>query len=79
MSRASSKPVWNKDVQQYTVSYKDTQRHKLWLEEGRSFTLKYRLGQDEGFAGFAYWYPGGASSDLWSSIKNADRFLQRGL
>ncbi|WP_068503609.1 S-layer homology domain-containing protein [Paenibacillus kribbensis] len=79
VSRASSKPVWNKDVQQYTVSYKDTQLHKLWLEEGRSFTLKYRLGQDEGFAGFAYWYPGGASSDLWSSIKNADRFLQRGL
>lgn len=79
VSRFSFKPVWNEDIQQYTVSYKDTQTHKLWLEEGRSLTLKYQLGQDEGFAGFAYWYPGGASSDLWSSIKNADRFLQRGL
>ncbi|MDP1509476.1 S-layer homology domain-containing protein [Paenibacillus ottowii] len=79
VSRSSSKPIWHEDIQQYTVSYKDTQLHKLWLEEGRSFTRKYRLGQDEGFAGFAYWYTGGASSDLWSSVKNADRFIQRGL
>ncbi|MCP3794722.1 S-layer homology domain-containing protein [Paenibacillus sp. CH40] len=79
VSRSGSKPIWNEDIQQYAVSYKDTQLHKLWLEEGRSFTRKYRLGQDAGFAGFAYWYPGGASSDLWSSVKNADRFIQRGL
>ncbi|MGW8956519.1 S-layer homology domain-containing protein [Paenibacillus sp. NPDC055715] len=79
VSRSSSKPIWHEDIQQYTVSYKDTQLHKLWLEEGRSFTRKYRLGQDKGFAGFAYWYPGGASSELWSSVKNADRFAQRGL
>jgi spore germination protein YaaH len=79
LSRSSSRPVWNDDIQQYTVSYRDTQLHKLWLEEGRSFTQKYRLGQDNGLAGFAYWYPGGASSDLWSSVKNADRFAQRGL
>ncbi|MGQ3481148.1 S-layer homology domain-containing protein [Paenibacillus sp. TY11] len=79
VSRLSLKPIWDEDIQQYTVSYKDTQLHKLWLEEGRSLTLKYRLGQDKGFAGFAYWYPGGASSDLWSSMKNADRFHQRGL
>lgn len=79
VSRFSSRPVWNEDIQQYSATYKDTKLHKLWLEEGRSFTRKYRLGQDEGFAGFAYWYPGGASPDLWSSIKNADRFQQRGL
>lgn len=70
------KPVWNDYLHQYTASYKkDGLQHRMWLEEGRSLTAKYKSGFQHGIAGFAYWYQGGESADSWSSLRNADKYL----
>lgn len=71
----SLKPIWNDSLGQYVTSYtKQSVLHKIWLEEGRSLTAKYKLAIDKDLAGLAYWHIGGESSDLWTSIRNADRF-----
>lgn len=71
----SAKVDWDSGTGQYTASYvKDGLRHLLWLEEGRSLSLKIRLAHDNDAAGLAYWYTGGGSDDIWASIRNAIRF-----
>ncbi len=75
IARYALKPVWNAALWQYEASYmKQTLRHRIWLEEGRSLTAKYRLIAKHDLAGAAYWYLGGESPDIWSSIRNAERY-----
>lgn len=72
----SIRPIWDAAVGQYTADYtKSGIRHKIWLEDGRSLTEKYKLAADAELAGLAYWYIGGESPDIWASMRNADRFL----
>lgn len=69
------RPVWNSTVGQYTVSYKNSGlQHRIWVEDGRSVSLKYKLAVDKDLAGLAYWYIGGESTDIWDSLSNAERF-----
>jgi len=69
------KPVWNKTLGQYVASYtKQSVKHTIWLEDGRSLTAKYKIAMNQHLAGVAYWYIGGESSDIWVSIDNAERF-----
>jgi spore germination protein YaaH len=70
---------WSGTLGQYTGSYYDNQNvlHKIWLEEGRSLSLKMQLGLNEHISGFAYWYTGGASDDVWTSLKNAESYHNR--
>lgn len=72
----SIRPIWNAKEGQYTATYvKNGVTHKMWVEDGRSLTAKYKLAVDARLAGLAYWYIGGESADIWSSMRNADRFL----
>ncbi|WP_238403949.1 S-layer homology domain-containing protein [Paenibacillus paridis] len=76
MAQFAIKPVWDAKIGQYTAAYlKNGVRHRMWLEDGRSLTAKYKLVVDAELAGLAYWYVGGESADIWSSMRNADRFL----
>ncbi|WP_141499686.1 S-layer homology domain-containing protein [Paenibacillus luteus] len=76
MAQFAIKPVWDAKIGQYTAAYlKNGVRHRMWLEDGRSLTAKYKLVVDAKLAGLAYWYVGGESADIWSSMRNADRFL----
>jgi len=71
----SLKPKWDAALAQYVVSYKKlTAVHRIWLEEGRSLTAKYKLVVDRGLVGTAYWYIGGESEDIWASLRNAEKF-----
>lgn len=71
----SLSPRWEGTVAQYTVSFmKNGLRHKIWLEDGRSLAAKYKSAANKNVAGFAYWYMGGESPDVWTSISNAERF-----
>ncbi|WP_082967152.1 S-layer homology domain-containing protein [Paenibacillus oryzae] len=75
--RHSAKPVWDAELGQYMVSYMDgSVMRKLWLEEGRSLSAKYRLAIDKGLAGVAYWYIGGESPDIWASLRNTETYAQ---
>jgi len=76
ISKYEIKPIWNAKVGQYTAAYmKNGIQHKMWVEDGRSLTEKYKLAVNAKLAGLAYWYVGGESPDIWTSLKNADRFL----
>lgn len=75
--RHSAKPVWDAELGQYMVRYMDgSVMRKLWLEEGRSLSAKYRLAIDKGLAGVAYWYIGGESPDIWASLRNTETYAQ---
>lgn len=69
------KPVWNNTLQQYTANYqRNLVQHRIWLEESRSLTLKYQMGLQRNIGGFAYWWTGAETSDVWSALHNAQRF-----
>lgn len=69
---------WNEALGQYQGDYMvKTQKHKLWLEESRSLSLKYMLGTEAGIRGFAYWYTGAAGDEIWTSLRNAQTFADR--
>ncbi|MDO7905627.1 S-layer homology domain-containing protein [Paenibacillus sp. JX-17] len=66
--------VWDSSTGGYTTQYWNGVQHKLWLEDSRSLTLKYRNALERGTAGFAYWYNGGETPDIWSALSNAQRW-----
>jgi spore germination protein len=68
-------PTWNPELGQYVFVYqKSTATHQLWLEDGRSLSAKMWLGEEKNVAGYAYWYMGGESPDIWISLRNLMRF-----
>lgn len=76
ISKYGIRPLWDAKIGQYTAAYmKNGIQHKIWVEDGRSLTEKYKLAVKSKLAGLAYWYVGGESPDIWISLKNADRFL----
>lgn len=75
VSARGLKPVWNAALGQYTANFLQSGvRHDLWLEDGRSLTLKLQAGEQRGIAGYAFWYMGGETPDVWASLGNALRF-----
>ncbi|WP_138494668.1 S-layer homology domain-containing protein [Paenibacillus pinistramenti] len=75
MTRYGISWSWKADIGQYTASYQTNGvQHKIWLEDSRSLTLKYRMGSSRKIAGFAYWAIGGEQPGLWQALDNAERF-----
>ncbi len=75
LSSYAMKPVWNSTLGQYVASYtKGSIKHTIWIEDGRSLIAKYRLVVQNGLAGVAYWHIGGESSDIWASLRNAEKY-----
>ncbi|MNN78055.1 Spore germination protein YaaH [compost metagenome] len=75
LSSYSLRPVWNSTLGQYVASYtRQSLKHTVWLEDGRSLTAKYNLAVKQKLAGIAYWHIGGESPDIWTSISNAEKF-----
>ncbi|MBO7743280.1 S-layer homology domain-containing protein [Paenibacillus sp. MWE-103] len=68
-------PRWDDALGQYYAEYADrTRLNRLWLEDGRSLSRKIGLGAANAVAGYGYWYIGGESPDVWTSVRNAIRF-----
>ncbi|WP_127529524.1 S-layer homology domain-containing protein [Paenibacillus kobensis] len=67
---------WDDRLGQYFSEYDDSlgAHHQIWLEDGRSISRKMSLTESHAVAGYAYWYMGGESADLWTSVRNAIRF-----
>jgi len=75
IAASSLHPVWKEDIGQYTVQFKaNMATHSLWVEDGRSLTAKYRLIAGANLAGWAVWYMGAESSDVWTSLRNAEKY-----
>ena len=74
-SLASASKTWDSSVGQYVFAYaKGETTHRIWTEESRSLTAKVRESIKLGAAGFAYWYIGADSADVWPSIRNAMKY-----
>jgi len=62
---------WDSSVSQYVASYKrDGLTHTIWVEDSRSLNVKYQTIRKKNVAGFAYWYVGGETPDVWQTIRN---------
>jgi spore germination protein YaaH len=75
ISGQSLKPVWNGALGQYVAEYrKQSIKHTIWVEDGRSLLAKYRMATDHKLAGVAYWHIGGESADIWNSMSNGEKY-----
>ncbi|PWV99733.1 spore germination protein YaaH [Paenibacillus cellulosilyticus] len=75
ITSSSLRPVWNESLGLYTVQYTaNGAKHRLWIEDGRSLTAKYRLIANANLAGWAVWYVGAESTDIWTSLRNAEKY-----
>lgn len=73
---------WQSRIGQYVSSYqKQGVTHTIWLEESRSLGLKAQASLKQQIGGFAYWYIGSESPDVWTAINNSLHLAQtrRGL
>ncbi|MDH6670461.1 S-layer homology domain-containing protein [Paenibacillus glucanolyticus] len=67
--------AWNADVAQYEAAYTiGGVRHRIWTEEARSLSMKHLMAAKYQIAGYAYWYPGAETTDVWQAINNAERY-----
>ncbi|WP_245583765.1 S-layer homology domain-containing protein [Paenibacillus terrigena] len=66
---------WDSDLGQYVLSYiRQGSGHRIWVEDGRSLGLKTMMAAKRGVAGFAFWYIGAETDDIWTSLSNAIRY-----
>lgn len=64
--------VWDDSIGQYRSTYqKQGITHNIWLEESRSMGLKILASLQWQIGGFAYWYIGSESPDMWTAIQNS--------
>lgn len=70
------RPVWNKTLGLHVASYyKQGVHHSIWFEDARSLITKYNYVVNHQLAGIAYWHIGGESKDIWTSMKNAEKYF----
>ncbi|OXM83751.1 S-layer homology domain-containing protein [Paenibacillus rigui] len=75
VSEMNAVPRWDGTTGQYMAGYElNNVPHMIWLEDSRSLALKYRAGLSSHVAGFAYWYTGGESADVWDSLMNTMKY-----
>ncbi|WP_256992154.1 S-layer homology domain-containing protein [Paenibacillus sp. XY044] len=66
---------WDDNLGQYVFKYqKQGYTHNIWIEDSRSITKKYVMAADRGVAGYAFWYMGAETPDVWTAMSNADRY-----
>lgn len=67
--------LWDEEIGQYVVRYSGQGiEHRIWVEDGRSLGLKTMMAAKRGIAGYAYWYMGAETDDIWPSLRNAVRY-----
>lgn len=67
--------TWNASVAQYEAAYTSRGiQHRIWTEDSRSLSWKHLMAAKYRIAGYAYWYPGAETTDVWQAIDNAERY-----
>jgi spore germination protein YaaH len=75
LSQFGAQYSWDAAVGQYIATYsRDGIRHSVWLEDSRSLAMKYQVLQKKGVAGFAFWYIGAETPDVWQSMQNMMKY-----
>lgn len=71
----SASLTWNNLIGQYEAVYARTGTlRKIWTEDARSLSVKHDMLADRNTAGFAYWYLGSETPDVWQAIMNMKRY-----
>jgi spore germination protein len=72
---SKAKLVWNDITGQYIATFtKLGANHRIWVEDSRSLSLKAQMVAAKGVAGFAYWYMGSETPDIWTSLRNVTKY-----
>ncbi|WP_438350360.1 S-layer homology domain-containing protein [Paenibacillus sp. FA6] len=72
---SKAKLVWNDLIGQYIATYtKQETKHSIWVEDSRSLSLKAQMAANKGVAGYAFWYIGSETRDIWSALRNVSKF-----
>lgn len=68
---------WDDTLGQYTATYTlGGSLHSIWTEDARSLSMKHAAGASSNLAGYAYWYMGGETADVWPAISNSLQFTE---
>ncbi|UOF92837.1 glycosyl hydrolase family 18 protein [Fodinisporobacter ferrooxydans] len=74
VKQANASLIWNDSLGQYVTQFATGGTSQtVWVEDSRSLSLKAHLALTKGIAGFAYWYMGGETADVWTSLSNVFR------
>ncbi|MEK5058868.1 MULTISPECIES: S-layer homology domain-containing protein [unclassified Paenibacillus] len=66
---------WNSDIAQYTLTYTSQGISRgIWAEDSRSLSAKTTLFEAYDVAGYAFWYMGSETSDVWTAMNNARQY-----
>ena len=61
--------VWDEDVKQYYVEYqRNGITYKMWVEDEKSITEKFKLMKEYNLAGAAYWQKDFETSNIWDVV-----------
>lgn len=61
--------VWDEDLKQYYVEYQSNGiTYKMWIEDERSLTEKFKLMKEYNLAGAAYWQKDFETSNIWDIV-----------
>ncbi|CAH8771848.1 S-layer homology domain-containing protein [Paenibacillus dendritiformis] len=71
----SRKTRWDSSTAQYVADFTTSGvRHLVWAEDSRSLAAKYAMAANRDIAGFAYWYAGAETDDIWIALENQWRY-----
>lgn len=71
----SRKTRWDSSTAQYVADFTTSGvRHLVWAEDSRSLAAKYEMAANRDIAGFAYWYAGAETDDIWIALENQWRY-----
>lgn len=66
---------WNSEIAQYTLTYSAQGKSRgIWAEESRSLSAKTTLFEGYDVAGYAFWYMGSETVDVWTAMNNARQY-----
>lgn len=75
ISKRNAKLIFDTSTSQYVAKYTLLgMKHSIWMEESRSLSLKAHMAANKGVAGYAYWYMGGETGDIWTALQNVVRY-----
>jgi spore germination protein len=70
-----AKLVWNDITGQYIATFtKLGNTHRIWVEDSRSLSLKAQMVAAKSVAGYAYWYMGAETPDIWPALRNVTKY-----
>lgn len=66
---------WDSEIAQYTLTYTSQGKSRgIWAEDSRSLSAKTTLFEAYDVAGYAFWYMGSETSDVWTAMNNARQY-----